>query len=428
MQQLLHHRFTSLLQPDEVSRLLHERRPNHTLPAGLYTSEAAYRADLEAIWHHHWLLVGVAADVPEPGDCLTVEIGSSSVILLRDDDMNIRAFHNVCRHRGARLLPPGRSIVGKLVCPYHQWAYELTGELSHAPHMGVNFERDLHHLMPVQLRDVAGLLYASLSNDPPADFDDFAAVMEERLAPYNLRNAKVAHETDLIERGNWKLTIENNRECYHCAGNHPELVVSFHASDFGFDPANLTDEERVEAEGLARQYAQKTRAWESCGLASAAINKTRGHDTYYRTQRLIIAGAGESQTLDSKAAVTVPLADAVANGTGDLHLWGFNSWSHFMGDHAVVIMIFPVSPTETLVRTKWLVNGEAVEGCDYDHHNLTTVWIETNNQDAALVEMAQCGVESVGYVPGPYSPYTEEALDDFTTWYVEQMTAKGYAQ
>lgn len=409
-----------------ISSLIRSRRPGYTLPAGLYTRADVYEADLEVIFHKHWIAVGVECDVPEPGDVYAVDIGPSSIVIVRDEDDQLRAFHNVCSHRGAKLVPQGRAVVGKLVCPYHQWAYELSGELFAAPHMGRDFERGLHHLKPVALRSVGGILYACLSNDPPGDIDTLSEVMDARLADYDLKNAKVAFETDLIEDGNWKLTMENNRECYHCESNHPELALSFHAVDFGFDPDELSPHERDEVAKLNALYEERTRQWDACGLASSAIEHTVGQATNFRTQRLIIAGAGQSQTPDALAASALPLGDMSAPDTGDTHLWGINSWNHMMADHAVIFAIFPLSPHKTLVRTKWLVHKDAVEGEDYDLEHLTAVWRATNQQDADLVRLAHQGAMSAGYRPGPYSPYTEKPLDDFSTWYVERMTAHGF--
>jgi Rieske 2Fe-2S family protein len=111
---------------------------------------------------------------------------------------------------------------------------------------------------------------------------------------------------------------------------------------------------------------------------------------------------------------------------GDMHLWGHNCWSHFMGDHAVTFMVIPLSSGETLVRTKWLVHKDAVEGVDYDLERLTSVWKATNAQDAHLVELAHAGASSYGYKPGQYSRFTEGQLDNFATWYVERMQAYGF--
>jgi glycine betaine catabolism A len=411
---------------ETLSSLLRSRRPGYTLPAGLYTRQDVFEADAEVIFHRHWIAAGVEADVPEPGDVYALDIGRSSVAIVRDDDGIVRAFHNVCSHRGARLLDAGRSTIGRLVCPYHQWVYELSGELIDAPHMGAGFDKGLGHLRPVHLRSIGGVLYICLSETPPDDIDGLARIMEERLAPYDLANAKVAFETDLVEHGNWKLTMENNRECYHCTANHPELCVSFVHYDFGFDPEVLSPEDAEEARAHAERYAAKSATWEAQGFPSAAVEQGPGHATNFRTQRLIIAGPGESQTPDGHAACRRLLGIMTCKESGDVHLWGINSWNHIMADHAVVFAAYPLAADRTLVRTKWLVHKDAVEGKDYDLENLTAVWKATNEQDAALVARAQAGVETIGYRPGPYSPYTEGTLDDFTTWYVERMTANGY--
>lgn len=411
---------------ESISALLKSRRKGYSLPAGLYTRPDVFEADMDVMFHRHWISVGLECDVPEPGDVLAVDIGRSSIIIARGDDGVLRGFFNVCRHRGARILPPGPGVVGKLVCPYHQWAYELSGELIHAPHMGKSQNTQCYGLLPVHIRAIGGLLFACLSDEPPADIEDVAKALEPRLAPYDLANAKVAWQSDLVEKGNWKLTMENNRECYHCGANHPELCLSFIDLDFGYDPDALTAEDQKLATTHARTYAEQTEAWEKAGYPSAAIDRVVGHETHLRTQRLIIAGNGESQTLDGKPACRKPLGTMRGKGLGDVHLWGNNSWNHFMNDHAVTFMVFPLSAEETLVRTKWLVHKDAVEGVDYDLDHLTSVWQATNAQDAHLVGLAQAGVAGHGYRPGPYSPFSEEHVDRFATWYVERMQAHGY--
>jgi Rieske 2Fe-2S family protein len=316
--------------------------------------------------------------------------------------------------------------VGKLVCPYHQWTYELTGNLIHAPHMGFDFDKGCHGLKPVHLRSIDGLLFVCLSNDPPADIENLAAVMEPRLAPYDLRNAKVAYQEDTIEKGNWKLTIENNRECYHCSANHPDLCVSFIDHDFGFDPASLSPEDGALVERHAALFEERTRAWEALGYPSRSVEQLAGHATNFRTERLMIAGAGESHTPDARAACRRLMGSVTRKDLGDLHLWGHNSWNHFMCDHAVTFTALPLSPNATLLRCRWLVHKDAVEGVDYDLDRLTSVWKATNQQDAHLVALAHAGAESRGYEPGPYSRFTEPQLDNFATWYVERMQVHGY--
>lgn len=409
-----------------ISALLDARAEGYTLPAGLYTREDVFEADLDVFYRNHWIYIGLECDVPEPGDATVVDIGLTSLIVLRDDEGNIQVVHNVCRHRGSRLLDAGPTVISKLVCPYHQWTYELSGELVYAPHMGTNFDKSCRTLKAVNFKSIGGLIYVCLSDTPPQDIANLEAVMEERLAPYDIRNAKVAYQTDVIEKGNWKLTIENNRECYHCAANHPELCVSFVEQDFGYDPDTLSQEDRAEAEEHQRLYEQRIKAWEADGYPSAPVEQLAGHATNFRTQRLIISGKGESQTADTTTASTKLLGKMNRKDLGDTHLWGHNSWNHFMGDHAVTSMVIPLSANRTLVRTKWLVHKDAIEGVDYELAKLTSVWIATTDQDGELVGRSHLGVEDPAYEPGPYSPFTEGQLDNFATWYVERMRAHGY--
>ena len=409
-----------------ISALLDARAEGHSLPAGLYTREDVFEADLEVFFRRHWICIGLECDVPEPGDATVIDIGKTSLIVLRDDDGDIRVMHNVCRHRGSRLLDPGKTIVSKLVCPYHTWTYELTGELSYAPHMGKNFDKECRSLKAAAFKSVGGLIYVCLSDNPPEDIERLIDVMAERLAPYDISNAKVAYESDVIEQGNWKLTIENNRECYHCSANHPELCVSFVDLDFGFDPDALSLEDRAQAEEHFSLYAERTKRWEADGYPSAAVEQLVNCTTNFRTQRLVISGAGESQTPDATAASAKLLGTILRKDLGDMHLWGHNSWNHFMGDHAVVSIVIPLSADKTLVRTKWLVHKDAVEGIDYDLEKLTNVWIATTEQDAELVARSHAGIEDPAYVPGPYSPFSETNLDKFTSWYIDRMRAHGY--
>jgi Rieske 2Fe-2S family protein len=222
--------------------LIRSRRPGHGVPGELFGRQDVFETDVDVFFHKHWILVGVTADVPEPGDVSTVDIGKASVLIVRDDDENIRTYRNVCRHRGARLEDAGKSKVGMLVWPYHQWTYDLDGSLKHTTHMGVYFDRSCRSLFPVKTRIVGAYIFVCLSDDAPDDIATLEETMAPRFAPYNLTHATIAHETEIVEDGNWKLVMENNRECYHCSATHPELTASFLPEDFGFCPHGLSEE------------------------------------------------------------------------------------------------------------------------------------------------------------------------------------------
>ena len=404
----------------DLPGLIASRRPGYSLPAAFYLSPEIYQRDLSLIFGRHWIFVGVEPEIPEAGDLFTVDIGSDSIIVVRDDDLQVRAFHNVCRHRGARLRPQGRGMVGNLVCPYHQWTYNLRGELVHNQHMGEDFDRCRFALKPVHIENLAGLLFICLAPTPAQGFDEMRSIIERYIAPHNIANTKIAFQKDIIEHGNWKLTMENNRECYHCSANHPELTVSLLEYGFGYQPSmENVDQVKGFEDLLARQHQR----WEACGLPSAEIDRLE-QVTGFRTVRLPMIHAGESQTLDTKVASLKPLAEFGQLDLGGLSFWTQpNSWHHFMSDHIVSFSVLPIAPHRALLRTRWLVHKDAQEGVDYDLKRLTEVWDATNDQDSALVANAHQGIVSSAYEPGPYSPYTEGLVDKFCNWYLDRLGA-----
>lgn len=399
--------------------LLARRRPGYSLEAPFYLSESILAADMEHIFGKHWIFVAVEPQIPEAGDYITVDFGNNSILIVRDDDMQVKAFHNVCRHRGSRLCASQRGSVGNIVCPYHQWTYDLSGKLLHAKHMGDDFDPSTSGLKAVHVRSLGGLIFICLAENPPEDFEQMAQEMTPYIAPHRLADCKVAAQVDIIEDCNWKLTMENNRECYHCVSNHPELTISLYEYGFGYKP------DAQNAAGLQR-FKDVTAAnharWESMGLPSAEIDTLDDRVTGFRTQRLPIDRAGQSQTMNTEVASKKLLADFVDPALGGLSFWTQpNSWHHFMSDHIVSFSVLPISAGKTLVRTTWCVHKDAVEGVDYTVDNLTAVWNATNDQDRRLVEESQIGVANGAYEPGPYSPFTEGLVEKFCNWYVGRM-------
>jgi Rieske 2Fe-2S family protein len=294
-----------------------------------------------------------------------------------------------------------------------------------AEHMGEQFDRCKHSLKAVHVENLAGLIFICLAEQPPADFAVMRAAMEPYLQPHDLAGCKIAAQIDIVEEGNWKLTMENNRECYHCVANHPELTISLYEYGFGYQrtPAN--------EEGMAafdETVARRTAQWEAMQLPSAEIDRLADLVTGFRTQRLPLDRDGESQTLDAKIASKKLLGGFEQADLGGLSFWTQpNSWHHFMSDHIVTFSVIPLSAGKTLVRTKWLVHKDAREGIDYDVDNLTAVWRATNDQDRTLVEYSQRGATSSAYEPGPYSPFTEGLVEKFCEWYIGRLAAYGDA-
>jgi Rieske 2Fe-2S family protein len=394
----------------DVDDLVARRTAGQSLEAPFYVGQEFFDLDIEAVFARSWLFVAAEAELPEPGDYVTVDIGSYSVIVVRDDDEDVRAFHNVCRHRGARILNEERGSVGNIVCGYHRWTYGVDGKLLHAESQAPGFDPSCFGLRTVHARTVAGLV-----------FDEVAARIEPYLAPHNLAKAKVATQIDLVENGNWKLTMENNRECYHCVG-HPELQACYFPI-YGYQEQDIPPALRPAYERFQRADAEARKTYDSLGLPYAEIEELDTRPTGFRIQREPLDLAGESYTPDGTAACKRLLADFPTARLGRLsmHLQP-NSWFHFMADHAITFSTIPLGPDRTLVRTTWLVHADAVEGIDYDLDTMTKVWQATNDQDAVLVARAHQGISSPAYLPGPYGP-TEEQVEAFVNWYVTRLKA-----
>ncbi len=361
--------------------------------------------------YKEWLFAGHECEIPKPGDWFTLQIGAYPVVVVRGRDGVVRAFHNVCRHRGFKLcIEQSGSVTRRFVCPYHQWTYELDGSLAFARDHSTNkdFDKGVYSLKPVAVGLAGGYIYVSV-NPEPKPFAPVAELLESYLKPFDLRTAKVAYQSRIVEKGNWKMVWENNRECYHCRGNHPELTVAFPEGPW-WNGLSGTPEEKAEVKRLHDKC-------ESLGLPSAFVISD---DAQYRAMRIPLNKEGRSFTLTGQPAVTskrlgtMPANDVV----GDVLFYHYpNTWNHFLADHALSFRVLPISATETEVVTKWLVPGDAVEGVDYDLKTLTEVWIATNDQDRLLVERNQAGMSSPAFEPGPYSTVHEDGVNQFIDWY-----------
>lgn len=387
--------------------LLNQRRSGYSLTQPFYRDPDIFRLDMETIWYRDWLFAIPACELAKPGSYVTHKVGDYRVIIVRGADNVIRAFHNTCRHRGSVICKAAKGNVPKLVCPYHQWTYELDGTLLWARDMGPDFDASQHGLKPVHCRELAGLIYICLADDAP-DFDAFATLVRPYLEPHDLGNAKVAHESSIVESGNWKLVWENNRECYHCSGNHPSLCRTFpeDPSLFGADGNSLQLQahvERMEAQGIPSSFKMSA-------------------DTQYRVTRMPLIEGAESYTMNGKVAVDKFLGRIADKSAGTLLKFHYpTTWNHFLADHSIVFRVTPIGPMETEVTTKWLVHKDATEGKDYDLQRLTEVWTATNDEDRRVVEDNQLGINSPAYEPGPYSQTQEGGVIGFLDWYCNTL-------
>jgi glycine betaine monooxygenase A len=394
---------------DRAHALLSRRRADWSLDQPFYVDPEIFDLEMALFFKRQWLFAAMACEIPRAGDWLRVDIGRESVIIVRRQDGGIGAFHNTCRHRGSRICLEERGQASRLVCPYHQWTYDLNGQLVGTRLMGDDFDSSSFQLSAVSVGVAGGYVFISFADDPP-DFEAFRRDVEPYILPHQLENTKVAHTQTLLERANWKLVIENNRECFHCAGSHPQLMQIISEFDNPSDP-------RVKP-AFKALVERKTEEWGRLGLPHAHVQGNR-----YRIVRMPFAGEGKvSMTLDGRPASTRLLGDLTDESLGSIQFLSLpNSWNHILADHAVTFRVLPVGPEETLVTTKWLVHEDAREGVDYDVDRLKAVWAITNEQDRTLAENNHLGIRGSAYRPGPYSELIEGGTRVFIKWYVAEM-------
>ena len=391
-----------------VANWLANDRQGYTLPRGLYVSDEAFAFDTQVMLKSVWLYACTVAHIKNPGDFFVFELAGNSIIIVRGRENEVRAFWNSCRHRGAKICLEQRGRAPRLMCPYHQWTYGLDGQLLAARSMAENFDKSDHGLSPVALENVGGLIFICLDENPPP-IDRVKADIAEQIGVYDLEKLKVAVQDDYIEDANWKLVMENNRECYHCDVGHPELISVLGTTGFGKDAP-------------ADDYLEEKRAeWQALGLDHDLIEFPDGW--WHRVARLALANGAVTQSIDGKLACQKLIGPFTTPETSSLSVWTQpNSWHHFCCDHVVTFSLTPIGPDKTLLRTSWLVHEDAVEGVDYDPDHLAALWRATNVQDGHFSMVNHQGIANDGYVQGPYA-VEEKLVEDFKDFYVDRAKA-----
>ncbi len=196
--------------------------PVHSLEARYYTDPAVFETERAGLLSRTWQFAGHESEARAPGDFFTVEIAGESLFCIRGRDGALRTFHNVCRHR-AHPLVEGTGSTRVIVCPYHAWSYELTGDFRSGPNVGSvpGFDPSRLGLMPVRTESFHGFVFVNLDDDARPMDAWYPGVREELAACVPGIGALEPLEwIEVPERCNWKVSVENYSECYHCALNH----------------------------------------------------------------------------------------------------------------------------------------------------------------------------------------------------------------
>jgi len=390
-------------------------RPHHAIDPYFYRSHLVHEQELEHLIFKSWIYALHASEIPNPGDYQLVDIGEDSIIVARTETGDIKAMHNICRHRGARVCEEPRGNRKTYVCPYHGWVYHVDGSLKAAreTHVMRDFDAAAHGLKPVKCVSYMGLV--SINCDSGAG--DLIASLEnlrEPLGAYDLDHAKVAHRHTYRVDANWKLAIENYLECYHCATSHRAYARLHTLKDLNEKSAPVVKAmlERADAvtgiEGISKQHTQIYLDAPSFGACA--------HTMRYGLFDGFVTGSEDGQPV-------APLMGAFQDydgGAGDFQLGPLTFMLNYP-DHCVLYRFIPRSLTETDMELVWFVREDAEPGKDYDLDRLTWLWHHTTLEDEYIITRNAAGVNSRFFEPGPYHPEFEATLQQFIDWYLATL-------
>ena len=400
-----------------MAQLAAATRVGYSFDREFYSSEAVFAADMAQVIGRKWTMAGHVDQIKQRGDYFLFKIGAEQIIILRENLTSVRAFFNVCRHRGSVICTEDHGHKTRLTCPYHAWTYGLDGALVSARLMPEDFSLADNGLRACHVRVFHGLIFINLSPDAPEDFDDTFADLAPFLDFHGFAGAKIAHRAAYPTTANWKLVVENFLECYHCQPAHPEFC-SLHPPEALIACGAGPSSGPAEAQAV---YQPVLEAWEkhAATLGRPIGTVDDGPDSSHLRlliQRTLREGF-ETETEDGAPASSL-MGKRQGWDQGRMHL-SFTPISHIVADNDFAILFFftPRGPMQTDVELFWLVDAKAET---YDVDKMIWAWDATTKQDKIITENNQAGILSSRYAPGRYSDQ-ERRLITFQQWYLRQF-------
>jgi phenylpropionate dioxygenase-like ring-hydroxylating dioxygenase large terminal subunit len=352
-----------------------------TLPARYYTDTSLFQRELDGLFGTMWCYAARAEDVAAPGQFVVRELNGRSVIVTRNERGRVRAFHNVCRHRGTRLCAgEAGQLPGSVQCPYHAWTYDLDGRLIGAPHMDEvpHFSRADYPLLAVHADEWDGHVFLNLAGDPPGLAGQLGPLVG-KFRSWRMQDLRRGHRIVYDVKANWKLIIQNYNECLHCPNLHPALNKLSHYLSGENEPLRPTY-----MGGLMDLRP---------GVATLSMDGS--------CPRAILPG------LSGEDARRVYYYCIFPNMMLSLH-----------PDYMLTHTLWPVAPDRTINVCEWHFQPSELARPGFDASDCVEFWDMTNQQDWQVCELSQAGISSPAYVPGPYSN-REDLLYAFDRFIVE---------
>ena len=340
----------------------------HTMPGEYYTSPAIFAEENEHLFPRSWHCVGRSSALANAGDYVLRTVAGESLIILRDRGGELRAFFNVCRHRGTRLCEAAKGQFSETIqCPYHAWTYTIDGRLIGAPQMQdvPGFDKREFPLHSAGLAEWEGFVFVNVAADPEPFAEVFASMLG-RLTRFGLERLTVGHPVTYEVAANWKLVFQNYSECLHCPMIHPELTAVL-------------------------------------PYQSGANDLTEGP---FLGGYMEIMDHADSATMSGRACARFLTPDMPVDDRRRAYYYSLmpNMLLSIHPDYANYYVVTPLAADRTRVESEWMFNPDSATDATFNPDDAIRFWDVTNRQDWHIVEQSHLGITSRRYTPGPYSP------------------------
>ena len=360
------------------------------LPNECYTNAHYLMIEREKVFMDKWTVIGVGSSVPNPGDAKPYNLLGIPLIILRDKENKIRVFHNVCSHRGFKLLSDHCSLKNVLRCPYHSWSYDFEGKLVATPHIGglnihtsEKFDKSKSNLKEVRSNVWMDIIFVNINNNE-VEFKEYVKPLEDRWSKFISKEDQhlLVYSRDhghfsLDVKSNWKFAIENYCESYHLPWIHPELNKV----------SNISDHYHIQ--GLPNRFA---------GQGSNKYEQPlKGNKTF--------TNFSNWPKEFSKKSEYIALFPNVMIG---LHI-----------DHFYVFWLEPISVNETREHlAMYYVGEESANGKEFENMRKenSRFWKDVMSEDIIAIEGMQEGRSSPAYNGGNFSPVMDNPTHQFHKW------------
>ena len=372
------------------------------LPPFVYTSQEYFEFEQRKLFHQGWMGVCFAHQVPDPGDALPLSVAGIPVIVVRGKTGDVRAFHNVCRHRGTTVLPEPEKAVTRFRCIYHSWTYGIDGELlttpfwdsektGKPPPLSNAIDRAANGLVPIRCDVLWDVVYVDISGEAPPLEDNFAAAVED-WGRYDWDGLNATVTDEQISNCNWKLGVEGLLDFYHEPFIHPQLRWQ-HPDHPGLapQPNNIVEECFIEL--------QDKSIW-------LATDWVVGHRQTGWPEGL--EPVSETPAFDHRSYI-MSLFPNVAMGV--------------LSDHTITLMWLPLAPDKTLLKAAVYFPGDhpADPETEKKREQAAGFWGEINDQDVMATEAQQEARHSIVSDDTKFCSFGEEMVHYFQQRYVREL-------